>query len=373
MDRAQTAATAASTETEQTAETERTAEHAAHGKTARPVNDGTAGPAPRADPSATPPPLRPRHPLAAWAAGLLMAVPALVAACRALDTDAMTPVPQLLSLLPWLTLPAGLALLLAAATRRRTLTFVSVLVLGATAWATVPYMPQAVIPYGLPLARVKVITANVEFGEGTRSLADAVRRERPQLVFVSECDRACRSTLVRTFAEELPHYASVDGEGPIGSILLSSYPLRDWREIPATMGMPGATAEIAGVPVRVQLTHPMPPIPGQVSLWKRELGRVKSAVAAAPTGPMLVAGDFNASQDHAAFRAILAVGGLQDAARRANESRLPTWPTEGPLPPFVQIDHVLVRDFSVRGVRVLDLPGSDHRAVVADLDLRGPR
>ncbi|MFF3839497.1 endonuclease/exonuclease/phosphatase family protein [Streptomyces sp. NPDC001930] len=361
---------------------------AEHGETAEPVNsspaEATPEPSPEPSPGSAsasapgpapePPPLRPRHPVMAWAAGLLMVVPALISACRALDTDAMTPVPQLLAALPWLTVPAALALLLAAVARRRALTFVTVLVLGATAWSTVPYMPQTVISYGLPLARVKVIAANVEFGEGTGSLTEVVRRERPQLVFVSECDRACRSALTGTFAAELPHYASVEGEGSVGSILLSSYPLRDWRMIPAAMGMPGATAEIAGVPVRLQLAHPLPPVPGQVSLWKRELGRVEDTVAAQRTGPMLVAGDFNASQDHAAFRAILAAGGLQDAARRADRSRTPTWPVEGPpLPPFVQIDHVLVRDFSVREVRFLDLPGSDHRAVLADLDLRGPR
>ncbi|MFJ2935156.1 endonuclease/exonuclease/phosphatase family protein [Streptomyces sp. NPDC087219] len=364
---------------------------AEHGETAEPVNSSAADATPEPSPEPTPespsgptpgsasgvtpgpPPLRPRHRVMAWAAGLLMVVPALVTGCRALDTDAVTPVPQLLAFLPWLTVPAALALLLAAVTRRRVLTFVTVLVLGATAWSTVPYMPQTVISYGLPLARVKVIAANVEFGQGTGALVELVRRERPQLVFVSECDRACRSTLTKTFAAALPHYASVEGEGSTGSIVLSSYPLTDWRMIPAAMGMPGATADIAGVPVRLQLAHPLPPVPRQVSLWKRELGRVKDAVAAQRTGPMLVAGDFNASQDHAAFRAILAAGGLQDAARRADRSRAPTWPAEGPLPPFVQIDHVLVRDFSVREVRFLDIPGSDHRAVLADLDLRGPR
>ncbi|MCX4981951.1 endonuclease/exonuclease/phosphatase family protein [Streptomyces sp. NBC_00572] len=327
--------------------------------------------------SPTPPPreqpLRPRHRVTAWAAGLLLVVPALVTACRALDTDAVTPIPQLLSFLPWLTVPAGLALLLAAAARRRVLTFAAVLVLTATAWSSVPYMPQTVISYGLPLARVKAIAANVEFGQGTRALTGVIRRERPQLVFVSECDRACRDTLTKTFATELPHYATVDGEGSVGSILLSAYPLRDWRMIPAAMGMPGATADIAGVPVRLQLAHPLPPLPGQVHLWKRELARIKDFAARHAQGPTLIAGDFNASQDHAAFRAILAAGGLQDASRRANASRTPTWPMEGPLPPYVQIDHVLVNGFSVRDVRFLDLAGSDHRAVLADLDLRGPR
>ncbi|MFH9723604.1 endonuclease/exonuclease/phosphatase family protein [Streptomyces sp. NPDC017254] len=318
------------------------------------------------------PPLRPRHRVTAWAGGLLLVVPALVTACRVLDTDAVTPVPQLLSLLPWLTVPAGLAVLLAAAARRRGTVFAAVLVLGATAWSSVPYMPQAAIPYGLPLARVRVMAANVEFGQGTGALTELVRREHPGLVFVSECDRACRDTLTKTFAADLPHYASVEGEGSVGSILLSAYPLRDWREIPAAMGMPGATADIAGVPVRLQLAHPLPPLPGQVHLWKRELGRIED-FAARSQGPTLIAGDFNASQDHAAFRAILDAGRLQDASRQADASRTPTWPMEGPLPPYVQIDHVLVSDFSVRGVRFLDIAGSDHRAVLADLDLRGPR
>ncbi|MEU4076144.1 hypothetical protein DEJ45_18725 [Streptomyces venezuelae] len=339
------------------------AEHAAE-----PVNNSPVPPAPE-------PPLRPRHRVTAWAAGLLLIVPAVTAACRALDTDAVTPVPQLLSFLPWLTVPAGLGVLLAAAARRRGLTYLAVLVLGATAWSSVPYMPQTVIPYGLPLARVKVIAANVEFGEGTRALIDVIRRERPQIAFVSECDRACRTALTSAFADSHPYYASVEGEGSTGSIVLSGYPLRDWRMIPAAMGMPGATADIAGVPVRLQLAHPLPPLPGQVHLWKRELGRVQdyAATAARTPGPTLIAGDFNASQDHAAFRHILAAGGLQDAARRAEASRTPTWPTEGPLPPYVQIDHVLVRDFTVREVRFPALAGSDHRAVLADLDLRGPR
>ncbi|MFD3532849.1 endonuclease/exonuclease/phosphatase family protein [Streptomyces sp. NPDC058664] len=331
-------------------------------------------PATSAAPAASePPPLRPRHRLTAWAAGLLLVMPAFLTGCRLLDTDGDTPVPQLLSLLPWFAVPAGLAVLLAAVARRRVLAFTAVVVLTATGWASLPYMPQLVTSYGLPLTQVRVLAANVEFGQATGALTDAVRRERPQLVFVSECDRACGRALATAFAAELPHRASVEADGSVGSVLLSAYPLTDERVIPAAMGMPGATAEIAGVPVRLQLAHPMPPVPGQVDEWKRELRRIEDA-ALHHTGPLLVAGDFNASQDHAAFRSLLDGGDLQDAARLADASRTPTWPMEGPLPPFVQIDHVLVsQDFSVRDLRFLDLTGSDHRAVLADLDLRGGR
>ncbi|MFF8834117.1 endonuclease/exonuclease/phosphatase family protein [Streptomyces sp. NPDC015130] len=326
-----------------------------------------------ADPES--PPLRPRHRLTAWAAGLLLVVPALISACRFLDTDGITPVPQLLSMLPWLAVPAGLGVLLAAVARRRALTFLAVLVLGAVGWSSLPYMPQLVTSYGLPLARVRVLAANVEFGQGTEALLDTVRRERPQLVFVSECDRACGRALTAAFATELPHHASVDADGSVGSVLLSAYPLTDEGVLPAAMGMPGATTRIAGKSVRLQLAHPMPPMPGQIDVWKRELGRIEDEAAARRSkGPLIMAGDFNASQDHAAFRSILDAGRLQDAARLARTSRTPTWPSEGPLPLFVQIDHVLVsEDFSVRSIRFLDVDGSDHRAVLTDLDLRGER
>lgn len=322
-----------------------------------------------------PQPLRPRHRLTAWAAGLLLVVPALISACRFLDTDGISPVPQLLSLLPWLAVPAGLAVLLAAVARRRALTLLAVVVLAAVGWSSLPYMPQLVTSYGLPLARVKVLAANVEYGQATGALIDTIRRERPQLVFATECDLVCGHALTTAFAAELPHHTSVDAGGASGSVLLSAYPLTDERVIPAAMGMPGATARIAGLPVRLQLAHPLPPVPGQIDGWKQELGRIEDeAVTRLGTGPRLFAGDFNASQDHAAFRSILAAGRLQDAARRADASRTPTWPMEGPLPPFAQIDHVLVSDdFTVRSIRFLDLAGSDHRAVLADLDLRGER
>ncbi|MGW0122675.1 endonuclease/exonuclease/phosphatase family protein [Streptomyces sp. NPDC003327] len=337
---------------------------------------GPTGPTGPSGPAVEPPPpLRPRQRPVALAAWLLLAVPAVVTGCRVLGTDATTPVPQLLSFLPWLCLPAGLALLLAAAARRRGLSLATVVVLTATGWSSLPYYPELVTSHGAPLARVRVIAANVEFGQATGALLTTVRRERPELVYVSECDRACGRALTTALADRLPHHVSVDADGSVGSVILSAYPLSETPGIPAAMGMPGATARIAGRTVRLQLAHPLPPVPGQVGAWKRELGRIEDFVGAWKSeAPLILAGDFNASQDHAAFRAVLDAGRLQDAARATGDSRTPTWPMEGPLPPFVQIDHVLVNgDFTVADTRFLDLPGSDHRAVLTDLDLRTRR
>ncbi|MFJ8645407.1 endonuclease/exonuclease/phosphatase family protein [Streptomyces sp. NPDC093546] len=309
---------------------------------------------------------------APWVVALLLAAPTLVAVCRLLDTDAVTPVPQLLSFLPWLTAPAACALLVALAARRPVLVGWGAATLAVTTWYVQPYGPDTTGARDRPVvtAGLRVLAANVEFGEATRELLRVLRRERPDLAFVSECDPAC----VRVLSAAYPYRAQVVGPGSAGSVILGAYPLTPRPALPSSLGMPAATAHIGGRDVRLRLAHPLPPLPGQVAAWKRELGLLRDDAArqARSGDPLLLAGDFNASQDHAAFRAVLDAGGLHDAARLAGHARTPTWPREGPpLPPFVQIDHVLVGDdFSVRGARVLDVPGSDHRAVLVDLDLR---
>ncbi|MEU8525539.1 MULTISPECIES: endonuclease/exonuclease/phosphatase family protein [Streptomyces] len=330
------------------------------------------GPDPGAAPPAPPGP-RPRRgvrAVAAWAAALLVAVPVVVTACRLIGTDAFTPVPQLLSALPWLTVPAAVALPLALAARSRTLVGITAAALAGTLWYLQGYGPGSTGADGPVVARLRVLASNVEFGVATGRLLAAARAERPQLMFVTECDPACVRTLADGLRDRLPYRVTVDGAGSTGSAILSAYPLTAEPPLPAAMGMPGAKARIGGRDVRLRLAHPLPPLPGQVDGWRAELGRVRSwAATAVPAGPVLLAGDFNASQDHAAFRDILDTG-LHDAARLTGEARTPTWPREGAVPTYTQIDHVLAgRDFSARGTRFLDLAGTDHRAVLADLDL----
>lgn len=312
---------------------------------------------------------RPGRRLAAWCAGLLLVAVSVVVGCRAADTDGVTPVPQLLAFLPWLLAPAGLALLLALLARWRPGMVWALLALGLLAWFTEPY-GRTDDPAGPPVAEFQVLTSNVEFGRGTGSLVPEIRRHRPGIVFVEECDRGCRDTLRREFATRYPYRRAVAAEGSKGSVILSRYPLRGTGGVRGTMGMPGAVADVRGHQVRLQLAHPMPPLPGQIGVWRRELGRLRDAAAAVRT-PLVLAGDFNSSQDHAAFRRILDTG-LRDAARLAGHDRTPSWPARL-TPAFgAQIDHVLLTpDFSVSSARFLRLAGTDHRALLVDVTLHG--
>ncbi|MEU6140254.1 endonuclease/exonuclease/phosphatase family protein [Streptomyces sp. NPDC047081] len=298
---------------------------------------------------------------------MLLACTSVVVGCRVADADGITPVPQVLAFLPWLLVPAGLSLALALLARWRLGIVWSLLVLAVLAWFIEPY-GETDEPGGTPVAELKVLTSNVEFGRGTGSLVPVIRARKPDIVFVEECEYTCQGTLRRDFASTYPYRQAVVAGGSEGSVVLSRFPLKATGGVDGTMGMPGAVADVRGHDVRLQLAHPMPPLPGQVGVWKRELGRLREAAAATST-PLILAGDFNASQDHAAFRRILDTG-VRDAARLAGHDRTPSWPARL-TPAFgAQIDHVLVsKDFSASDARFIRLNDTDHRALLVNITL----
>ena len=62
--------------------------------------------------------------------------------------------------------------------------------------------------------------------------------------------------------------------------------------------------------------------------------------------------------------------GYEDAAAETGTGLRATWPAGRRFPPPVTIDHVLAdARCGVRSARVLDVPRSDHRAVLAELEL----
>ncbi|WP_369170757.1 endonuclease/exonuclease/phosphatase family protein [Streptomyces sp. R28] len=317
---------------------------------------------------------------ATWSAGLLLLGVGVVVGCRVADVDGITPVPQFLAFLPWLLVPTGLGLLLALFSRWWFGVVWAVVLFGLLAWFIEPYGKTGE-PGGPALVSFRVLTSNVEFGHATDALVTAVRREKPDIVFVQECEYTCDARLKEALGTDYPHRAAQVAGGSAGSVVLSRFPLDPNGGVPGTMTMPGAVADVRGHAVRLQLAHPMPPLPGRTDLWRRELGELRDFAAeyvenvenVENTGdgrtPLVLAGDFNASQDHAAFRRILD-SGLRDAARLAGHDRTPSWPART-TPTFgVQIDHVLLSaGFSARTARFLDLPGTDHRTLLVDVTL----
>ena len=103
--------------------------------------------------------------------------------------------------------------------------------------------------------------------------------------------------------------------------------------------------------------------------WRDELSALPAV--AGPGGlPVVFAGDFNSTVDHAAFRRLLRRG-YADAASQAGTGLLPTWgPVPGGQRAVLTIDHILTDPrCAVLASSVHPLPGTDHRALFARIRL----
>lgn len=87
--------------------------------------------------------------------------------------------------------------------------------------------------------------------------------------------------------------------------------------------------------------------------------------------PIVLAGDFNATIDHAQFRSLLE-NGWTDVHTTKGCGLDETWPAGRGLGiPAMRLDHVLVSDhFEVKAVEVGHANGSDHKPVIATIHLR---
>ncbi len=118
-----------------------------------------------------------------------------------------------------------------------------------------------------------------------------------------------------------------------------------------------------------------PHAPTDIAKWRRDHYVIRAA--ATDEQPDLVVGDFNATPDHPPMRA-LADAGYRSASELANEGWQPTWPAASgasvlgiSVPNVVQLDHVLVGPaFAAISTHTLDIPESDHRALVAELAVK---
>jgi endonuclease/exonuclease/phosphatase family metal-dependent hydrolase len=299
---------------------------------------------------------------AAWAAARVCA------ADRVRRIEA--PVGPLLSFTPQAAAVAPAATLALGLARRRgpaAVTALSAAALAMTVWPRAARRRQPAA--GGPALRV--LTVNLLCG---RADADAVvalvRRTGADVLFLQELTGGAVNRLKQAGLDDLmPQQVTELKGGPRGSGIYSRFQLSEGAPLaPVHAAQPTAVLKLpGGEAVELVCVHPHPPKPPGprgVARWRRELAVLP------PPGrlPRVVAGDFNATLDHALFRGVLRLG-YADAAREAGNALTPTW---GPVgrPPLITIDHVLVdRRCAVQSASVHAVPGSDHRAVSACVSL----
>ncbi len=214
-----------------------------------------------------------------------------------------------------------------------------------------------------------VMTSNLEYGRGD---ADSVVRtatdRRVDVLVLEEVTPAGLRRLDRAgVRDRLPHLAGRAQPGAAGTVVLSRWPVRTVR----SLGLRQGSYEVAvggPRPFALLAVHTAMPLI-DAPRWAADLGRLRQAVQDTP-GPVVVAGDLNATRDHEPFRRVLA-SGVREAGEEAGSGWQPTWPSpwvRSWLRPVIGLDHVLVGG-GLHGVRtaVVPVPDTDHEALVADL------
>ncbi|MFI6367526.1 endonuclease/exonuclease/phosphatase family protein [Nocardia sp. NPDC050630] len=238
----------------------------------------------------------------------------------------------------------------------------------AVLWMQLPmFVPEGRAASG---PEISVMQSNLLLGEAdAAAVVRAVREYQVEVLTVDELTPEVAQRLAAAGIEDsLPYQFLQAGRAAGGTGIYSRYPLRDTKKydgfwmnnLSATMEYPQRG------PVAVFAFHPVPPSV-DFPVWSSELGMIRE-ILDAQKGPAIVGADFNATRDHSAFRDLLR-GRFVAAADQAGAGPLLTYPADRRWGPVIGIDHILIADGTAADMRSLTIPGSDHRAVLARVQL----
>lgn len=301
----------------------------------------------------------------------------------------LTFVPELQARLNWLAMAASFApygwlcwllavLLGLAATRRRARLLVLPLGLGLAAHSLVllPYLPDAPAA-AAGQSNLGLLAINLRFGlADLDQLAAEIDRAEPDVVVLTEVTRSNAKVLRRkAWADRLPYrlgttgrdYGRTTGIGDAsGTMVLARVPLTELGRAKETRFTNLAIrVELPEHPFVLVAAHPANPQHG-LNPWLRDGQSLARLAAAHAGGPMIIAGDLNATAEHLTLRELESMAGVTDTA--AGRGWHPTYPSDRWYPPLIQIDHVLTsKQFTATGFESFKVAGTDHLGLLVRL------
>jgi endonuclease/exonuclease/phosphatase (EEP) superfamily protein YafD len=311
--------------------------------------------------------------------GLLAMAPALVATVLRIFPPADDGPALLASFIPYgllFWLPTMLLLGIATARARRSgafarvsLVLLSLLaltgVLAATAWQAPSFVPADQPVTTDPLT---IVSLNVRGGDADQSATIEQAAGADVVTFV-EASPWWIDSLPLRFREEFPYAVGAPLQNNSGSIIFSRYPITASEALPASSFQQWSamvrTPQLGML--RVVAVHPCNPFCGP-GLWTAEHTELRHWLARQDDTPTIVAGDFNAVDDHGPMRQLYA-DGWRSAAELAGAGFIRTYPANRRFPALIGIDHVLLDNrLTATSFETFRVPGTDHlgvRAVVA--------
>lgn len=241
--------------------------------------------------------------------------------------------------------------------------------------AAVLVLPRAVAePLPTGGRPITVLSFNVFEGNAdVEAFAELIRIERPDLIAVPEAGARYESQLaplIEPLGYRLYRTEAAEESDIANVVAAVSTGLGRVRVQASDASAPFPFVQVTGGrlgELRFAAVHTQAPVPDGIPRWRADLAELRQWCAG--SNPAIVAGDLNATLDHSPLREGMA--GCIDAAAQRGEGMTPTWgPSKRARLVGPQIDHVLATaGIAAETFAVVDLPGSDHRAVLTRLRL----
>ena len=315
-------------------------------------------------------------PVALVVTALLYVVAALIARTVSL---ANLPTLVLAASFAYVPLLALCALLLAALCRKKLLTVAGVVLLTISVAIQVPWHNLGrTSDLGPHTTELRVLSSNIQKGEAHAAAFVTLAVDSADIITMSELTAEAAARLREGgLRKTFPYSILIPRPGAGGMGLWSRYPLMGLPASRYGSNFIAARVRVPGLPndPLVASVHLMSPLAGGANTFDEWDHRINAATAefadyAETAGPaaVIIAGDFNATPDMRQFRDLLDVG-YRDAVNQTGAGFSPTYSPHPAIPPLITIDHVLTRNSTALSIRTMGVPGSDHRALLATVQV----
>jgi endonuclease/exonuclease/phosphatase (EEP) superfamily protein YafD len=278
---------------------------------------------------------------------------------------------------PYVVVIAVAGLALSVMCRRTVVSVVAVAIVVATVAVQVPWYYFGRPPVVGDHVELRVLSSNLRKGQADTLLFVGLARASADVVAVSELTAEAVGRFNSAgMAEAFPYSVLNPAAGAGGIGLWSRFPLavlsqdRRGNMLAARLRIHGV--RFAPVVASVHVISPLAADGTAFDNWRYGITAAKAELIrladAAVPGAVIVAGDFNSTPDMRQFRDLLN-DGYRDSVEQIGAGYGPTFPSNIWFPPLLTIDHVLTRQAAASSIRTVEVPGSDHRSLLATIDV----
>lgn len=213
-----------------------------------------------------------------------------------------------------------------------------------------------------------ILSLNLRLGQADPAAVVGAASNVDIVVLTEVTMTAHRGLIEAGLGARFPHERAgrLPAYGANGTTVFSRFPIIDTRSLPAASAHQNWLVRIEAPgtgEIDLAAVHPIRPFAGATG-WAEDQRRLQSAIVHAE--PDVVAGDFNAVDNHQSIRRLSAEG-FRSTSDSAGSGWQPTYPADRTdLPPIAPIDHILINPgLAAADSHTVRIAGTDHLGVVA--------